>query len=183
MNEMRAGEPQALSLLFDRYGRLIFNVAKKILHDDAEAEDLAQEVFLEVYRKADQYDASRGSVKIWLLQYAYHRSYNRRKYLALRSFYDTFPAGAMAEADMAGAPGSWQGLTGDEWKQTLSRGLDELNANERAIISLVAFDGLTVREASERRKETYVNARNLYYRGLKKLRAFLSKPVSGGRGA
>jgi RNA polymerase sigma-70 factor (ECF subfamily) len=183
IRDLRAGVPQALSVLFDRYGRLIFDVARKILHDPAEAEDLTQDVLLEIYRKAHQYDSSRGSVKGWLLQYAYHRSYNRRKYLALRRFYDDYPADGLAETELAGEAHSRQGLTEQEWKQTLSQGMAGLNPTERTIIGLVVFDGLTVREASEQCNETYVNARNLYYRGLKKLRSYLGKPIAEERGA
>jgi RNA polymerase sigma-70 factor (ECF subfamily) len=174
IEEAQRGRPQALGLLFDRYYRLVFQVAKKILRDEAEAEDLMQEVFLEVYRKAGLYDASKGSVKIWLLQYAYHRSFNRRKYLALRGFYDASPAAALADAELAGEWGGRAGLSAQEWRQVLERGMDELNHKERQIIESVAFDGLTVREASERIRESYGNGRNHYYRGLRKLRGFLA---------
>ncbi len=173
MNEMRRGDAQALGALFDRYYRLIFDVAKRILRDEGEAEDLMQEVFLEIYRKADLYDPRKGSVKIWLLQYAYHRSFNRRKYLSLRSFYDASPPAALADRELAGEWSGRQGLNAQEWRQELERGMDELNNKERQIIESVAFEGLTVREASERIRESFGNGRNHYYRGLKKLRTFL----------
>jgi len=179
LDDMRRGRAQSLSVLFDRYGRLILQVAKKILHDNAEAEDLMQEVFLEVYRKADLYDSSKGSVKTWLLQYAYHRSFNRRKYLALRRFYDDYPATALAEAESAADACRREGLTSMEWQQVLQRGMEELNTNERRMIGMVAFDGFSLREASARQGESYMNGRNLYYRGLKKLRQFLGRPSRG----
>ena len=116
---------------------------------------------------------------MWLLQYAYHRSFNRRKYLALRHFYDDYPAGALVEAELAGETGGRDGLTSREWHQVLRRGMEELNASERKLIGMVAFNGLTVREAAQRIDESYVNGRNLYYRGLKKLRQFLSQPSHG----
>src|SRR6266545_7062772 len=139
MEELRHGRALALAVLFDRYGRLIFRIARQILHDDAEAEDLTQDVLLEVYRKAGQYDASRGTVKTWLLQYAYHRGFNRRKYLALRRFYDDYPAGALEETKLAGEGDQREGLSPHEWWQILQRGMDELGACERQIIGMVAF--------------------------------------------
>jgi RNA polymerase sigma-70 factor (ECF subfamily) len=175
MNEIRQGRSEALGVLFDRYYRLVFDVAVRILRNRTEAEDLMQDVFIEVYRKADLYDASKGTVKVWLLQYAYHRSFNRRKYLALRNFYDASPTTALAHLELCG--GEHSGLdqiTTREWSEVLRRGMKELSDKERQIIGLVAFDGLTVREASSRIKESYVNGRNLYYRGLKKLREFLT---------
>src|SRR5215471_14516643 len=85
-----AGNSNALSALFDRYYRLVFSIALKILHDRGEAEDMMQEVFFEIYRTPEKFDAARGSVKTWILQHAYHRSLNRRRYLKVRGFYDAY---------------------------------------------------------------------------------------------
>src|SRR5262245_56675213 len=168
INEMRHRRPEALGVLFDRYYRLVFDVAKRILRNRSEAEDVMQDVFIEVYRKADLYDASKGSFKIWLLQYAYHRSFNRRKYLVLRNFYDTSTTTVLAHLELSGDQGGRDEITNWEWEQVLCRGIAELGEKERQIIELVSFEGLTVREASDRMRESYTNGRNHYYRGLKK---------------
>lgn len=60
-----------------------------------------------------------------------------------------------------------------DWQQLLRNGMKELNSKERQMIELIAFDGLTVREASQQMRESYVNGRNHYYRAVKKLRQFL----------
>jgi RNA polymerase sigma-70 factor (ECF subfamily) len=88
MEGLCTGAPDALSFLFDRYYRLVFSIALKILRDRGEAEDIMQEVFLEIYRAPEKFDPSRGGVKTWILQHAYHRSLNRRKYLKVRGFYE-----------------------------------------------------------------------------------------------
>jgi|RhiMetdeSRZDD1v2_1073273.scaffolds.fasta_scaffold350907_1 RNA polymerase sigma-70 factor, ECF subfamily len=173
MDEIRLGCAEALAVLFDRYHRLIFHVAKKILRDPGEAEDLTQDVFIEIYRKADLYDAGKGSVITWILQYAYHRSFNRRKYLALRHFYDASPITALAHLELSAEWNGREGIGTQEWQQILRSGVKTLNERERQIVELIAFEGLTVREASERMQESYANSRNHYYRALKKLRAFL----------
>ena len=172
ITEMRTGNADALGVLFKRYYRLVFDVARRILRDRGEAEDLMQDVFIEVYRKAELYDSNRGSVKTWLLQYAYHRSFNRRKYLAHRSFYNASPAAALVDLEMAGK-GSREDITIQQWQEIVQAGMRELNEKERKIIEAIAFEGLTVREASERMRESYINGRNYYYRGLKKLRRCL----------
>jgi RNA polymerase sigma-70 factor, ECF subfamily len=170
---MQHGNDNALSVLFDRYHRLVFSVAHRVLHDRGEAEDLTQDVFIEIYRKAHLYDSSKGSVRIWILQYAYHRSFNRRKYLSLRSFYDAWPTTALAHLEMAVEQSEREGMSTDEWREVLQGGLKKLNDKERQIVGMIAFEGLTVREASERMEESYGNSRNHYYRALKKLRGFL----------
>src|SRR5678815_2318322 len=88
MEQLGAGNPDALPILFDRFHRLVLKIALRILRDAGEAEDVMQEIFLEIFNKAGQFDATKGSTKTWILQYAYHRSLSRRQYLALRKFYD-----------------------------------------------------------------------------------------------
>jgi RNA polymerase sigma-70 factor (ECF subfamily) len=98
MAHLKAGHGDALAVLFDRYQRLIFKVALKILRDPGEAEDVMQSVFLEIMRVAPQFDPQRGSTKVWLLQYAYHRSMNRRQLLIVRHFYDIGPISKRSQA-------------------------------------------------------------------------------------
>src|SRR5262249_42102415 len=85
--ELRVPDSDALDVLIGRYVRLVRRVAAGILRDEGEAEDVAQEVFFEIYRKAHLYDPSRGPVRVWLLQYAYHRSLRRRNVLRRRAAY------------------------------------------------------------------------------------------------
>jgi RNA polymerase sigma-70 factor (ECF subfamily) len=87
MAHLQAGHADALAILFDRYHRLVLSIAMKILRDVGEAEDLMQSVFLEIYKSAAQFDPTRGTTKVWILQYAYHRGMNRRQHLNVRNFY------------------------------------------------------------------------------------------------
>ena len=169
MQQMQRGQPNALGILFGRYQRLVFTVALRILRNSTEAEDLTQDVFIEIYRKAHLYDPRKGSVKTWVLQYAYHRSFNRRKRLSL-TFSDNASEG-MRCSSVRHHDGSLDRiLRHRECQETLLRGMKSLNHRERAIIECVSFEGLTLREASARLQVSYVNARNHYYRGLKKLK-------------
>src|SRR5690242_15232743 len=93
MKVLQAGLQDALAVLFERYYRLVFHTAVGIVRDRSEAEDVMQDVFLEIYRDAAKFDPARGKLRTWLLQYAYHRSLNRRKYLATRGFYEHPDAG------------------------------------------------------------------------------------------
>src|ERR1700727_3886413 len=88
MVQLRNGVNDALAMLFDRYQRLVFSIALKIVRDRGEAEDVTQNVFLEVYRSVAQFDPTKGTLKVWLLQFAYHRAFNRKQYLNVRDFYN-----------------------------------------------------------------------------------------------
>jgi len=74
MAALRMGCNDALAVLFERHSALVFRIARAILHDDGEAEETVQRVFLDVFRAVNQFNPDRGSFKTWLLQYAYHRN-------------------------------------------------------------------------------------------------------------
>src|SRR5712671_3249595 len=103
MAEIQAGNGDAFAVLFDRYHRLILVTAIKIVRDVSEAEEVTQSVFLEIYRAARQFDPARGNLKVWLLQFAYHRSINRRNYLTLRQFYSRVDIDQAIAWETAGA--------------------------------------------------------------------------------
>ena len=88
MVQLQAGVNDALAVLFERHHRLVFSIALKIVRDRGEAEDVTQNVFLEIYSSVAQFDPGKGTLKVWLLQYAYHRAFNWRDYLNRRNFYD-----------------------------------------------------------------------------------------------
>src|SRR5271170_2606424 len=87
MVHLQAGCNDALAVLFDRYHRLVLSIALKIVRDPGEAEDVVQSVFLEIFRSVAQFDPAKGTTKVWVLQYAYHRAINRRQHLNARNFY------------------------------------------------------------------------------------------------
>jgi RNA polymerase sigma-70 factor (ECF subfamily) len=172
MAEIQAGNGDAFAVLFDRYHRLILVTALKIVRDVSEAEEITQSVFLEIYRAARQFDPARGTLKVWLLQFAYHRSINRRNYLVLRQFYD--------RRDIQEAV-AWEdsGATAPQWAvqeaaQLVQQALGILNEPQGRTIQMVFFEGMTLKEVAEKTSESLSNVRNHYYRGLDRLRNYLS---------
>ena len=67
----------------------MYNVARRILKDESEAEDLVQELFLFIFQKAPAFDAAKASGASWVIQMAYHRAIDRRRYLGFRQHYNT----------------------------------------------------------------------------------------------
>jgi RNA polymerase sigma factor (sigma-70 family) len=88
VQEIQKGNTDGFAVTFKRYHRLVHVTALKIVRDASEAEDLTQTVFLEIYRRLGQFDPARGTLKVWLLQFAYSRSIHRRNYLFVRRFHN-----------------------------------------------------------------------------------------------
>jgi RNA polymerase sigma-70 factor (ECF subfamily) len=168
MLRLQLGQHDALAVLFDRYHRLVMNIALRILRDAGEAEDLMQSVFLEVFRSAAQFDPVKGSTKVWLLQYAYHRSFNRRHYLSLRGLYEHSPKPeGIAEATSVASHSVM------ESSHLVKEALGSLNGAQRKVLELAFYEGLTMREVSVRTGESFDSVRHNYYRGLEKIRTLL----------
>jgi RNA polymerase sigma-70 factor, ECF subfamily len=177
MEQLQSGINDALAVLFERYHRLVFAIALKIVRDRGEAEDVTQNVFLEIYNSMAQFDPGKGTLKVWLLQYAYHRAFNRKQYLNTRSFYNQAEIedlGPFAAGDaFAGgkyAPGELQRL--------LNQGLETLGAPQKRVIQLANYEGLSMKEIADKTGDTVSNVRHHYYRGLQKLRSFITQPVT-----
>jgi RNA polymerase sigma-70 factor (ECF subfamily) len=132
-----------------------------------------QDVFFEIFNKAAQFDPAKGSAKTWVLQYAYHRSLSRRQYLTLRSFYDRHQISEREVSEAISLDVSWWGLTFQEWRRVIERGLATLNEKQRKTLELACFDGFLLSEIAARTKESLPNVRHHYYRGLEALRKFL----------
>jgi RNA polymerase sigma-70 factor, ECF subfamily len=176
MRELQSGNGDALAVIFDRYHRLVLVTALRIVHDIGEAEDLMQSVFFEIFQKAAQFDPAKGTLSKWILQYAYHRSINRKSYLTMRQFY--------SHIDLQAAGGEELWITtvsppAQEASRLVSESLALLNDQQREVMELVFFRELTLKEIAEHTKQTLGSVRHHYYRGLRRLRRHLSATSNG----
>lgn len=178
MQQLQRGNTDAFAVVFKRYHRLVHVTALHILRDAAEAEDLTQSVFLEIYRKAGQFDPARGTLKVWLLQYAYSRSTNHLNYLLVRHVYSKTEVSAIDEANSFWSPTR---LQPQETSRLTSQALEALSDAQRQTIKMFFFEGLDFKEIARRRNEKFSNVRHHYYRGLQQLRSFLDLTSKRGK--
>jgi RNA polymerase sigma-70 factor (ECF subfamily) len=170
MQELQAGNTDAFAIIFKRYHRLVHVTALRILRDAAEADDLTQSVFLEIYQKAAQFDCTRGTFRVWLLQYAYSRSANRRNYLLVRHVYNQAEVKAIDETRSLWSPCQ---LPLQETNRLANEALATLPDAQRQTIEMFFFEGLNFKEIAQRRNEKFSNVRHHYYRGIERLRSYL----------
>jgi RNA polymerase sigma-70 factor (ECF subfamily) len=165
VGDICAEDTDALERLFHRYVHLVTGIAHRILNDRAEAEDITQEVFLEIYRKAHLYSSTRGSFRVWLLQYVYHRTLRRKAVLRRRAAY----RGEPIETVDGRMPDRRPQLTQDECRWVLRTGLAQLSQRQRTTLELTCFEDLPLRDVAERLGVSVGCTRHYYYRGLARL--------------
>jgi RNA polymerase sigma-70 factor (ECF subfamily) len=154
----------------------VLSIALRILRDYGEAEEIVQDVFFYVYRKSMLFAPSRGSAKAWIVQIAFHRALDRKAHLARRGFYvgtdiDPLHDTLLDRTDVEREIGAEMN------RLHLERAFEELPEIQRRTLDLFYFQGLELREISERLNEPLGNVRHHFYRGLERLRksAFVRK--------
>ena len=170
LSRVAANDSAALGELIDRYSRLVMRIAVRILHDYAEAEEIVQEVFLYIYRKSSLFDPMKGTGKGWILQLAYHRALDRWTYLNRRGFYLGTDTAAVADT-LEGNVDLDRQIGSRINRVQLEKAFEELPERQRRTLEHFYFEGLELREISEKMGEPLGNIRHYYYRGLKKLQS------------
>ena len=160
---IRAGDQQAMSELYDRYSKVVYAVALRVLQDAAGAEDVLQDVFLQLWRNPDAFDASRGSLAAWLAVIARHRSIDRLR--------KRRPETDIEDCVIASGPD-----LRDETERALLiekvRGaLDGMSPEQRQAMELAFFQGLTHTEIAEKTGEPLGTIKTRIRSGLQQLRA------------
>ncbi len=173
---LQSNDSSALEILFDRYSRLVLSIARGIVRDSGEAEDVVQEAFFYLYKKSGLFDGSKGSVKNWILQIALHRALDRKAHLARRGFYAGTDIGSLDDT-LLGETDLDREIGARLNRVQLEKAFQQLPEIQRLTLELFYFEGLELREISEKLNEPLGNSRHHFYRGLERLRksAFVQK--------
>ena len=166
-------DKEALATLFRRYARTAHGIARRILRDAAESEDLVQDVFLYIYRKCRVYNRLKGPAGSWIIQTIYYQAMQRRMQLAAHNHDSplTMEYGPQPEHASSMAMAYEQSLEGRIGRTRLREMLDCLTADQWETIQLYFFEGYTLSEIAHKRGQPVGNIRHHFYRGIEKLRS------------
>jgi len=175
---VQARDADALDLLYDRYASRLMGLAQRILGDTGEAEEILQEVFLFVWRSATTFDPARGSVLAWLLVATRSRSIDR-----LRSRRPAARAG-LTSVDQVPDKADSRDLETDsaarEWETLCRSAIAELPAEQRIVLELAYFEGLTHQEIAQKTSTPLGTVKTRVRLGLMKLKDRIRPYLRGG---
>lgn len=164
---IEARDAEALALLYDRYSPRLLGLAHRILGDEGEAEEVLQDVFLYAWKAASSFDASRGSVLAWLLVATRSRAIDR-----LRARRPTFRSDEpLRELSNVAARDNVEETSAlREWEALCRAAIEELPGEQRRVLELAYFQGLTHQEIAERTSAPLGTVKTRIRSGLMKLR-------------
>lgn len=164
------GEEPALAALYDRYGRVAYGLALRVLRDAALAEDAVQEAFLAVWRSAHRYIPERSKASTWILTFVHRRAVDlvrreeRRRADQLTDVESV--VGGMVDEE------AWLRLE----RERVQAALRQLPDHQREAIELAYYGGFTQSELAERLGQPLGTIKSRMFTGLARLRELLEEP-------
>jgi RNA polymerase sigma-70 factor (ECF subfamily) len=164
------GDDEALAELYDRYGRLSYAIALRVVRDTGLAQDAVQEAFLTAWRTAAGFDPARGTAATWLLTLVHRRSVDLvRREQRRRS--EPLPDSASG----ASGPADEDALIRDR-RRTVQKALARLPPDQRQALELAYYGGLTQSELAERLGVPLGTVKSRMFAALARLRDLLGEP-------
>ena len=163
-------DEEALAALYDRFGRVAYGLALRVLRDASLAEDAVQEAFMTVWRSADRYMPERGKASSWILTFAHRRAVDLVRREERRR---AEPLGEREAPGQAPAPDeeSWLRLR----REQVQEALRALPDQQREALELAYFGGFTQSELAERLGQPLGTIKSRMFTGLARLRELLEE--------
>ena len=172
VERVAARDQVALAELYDRFSGLLLALVRRILNDDAEAEEILQEVFLQAWNQAERYDPRRSSVSTWLVLIARSRAIDR---LRSRQVKDRTLSHLQQETrSLHTSPEGPGSVLLDQRRQRLRREMRELPDEQRQVLELAFFRGMTQSEIAASTGIPLGTVKTRTLLAMKKLRNALS---------
>ena len=162
VSAIRSGKEEAMAELYDRYSGVVYSVSLRVLGDAGTAEDVLQEVFLQLWRKPDLFDSSRGNLAPWLAVIARNRSIDTLRKRRPES--DVEDVVLAVEPDMAGEADRAAAMT------KVRTVLGGMPAAQRSALEMAYFEGLSHSEISAKTGEPLGTVKTRIRTGLLTLR-------------
>ena len=142
LQRVREGDQTAMAEVFDRYGRMVYSVAFRVLRDSGHAEDVMQEIFFQVWRNPNSFVQGRGSLGAWLVVVARNRSID---FLRRKKPTDSVEDVVLAvDCDLASE------AEHNALMEKVNKVMKDLPAEQQRSMELAFFDGLSHSEIAEK---------------------------------
>lgn len=173
LHRIAVGDTVALTHFYDLYSRLVFSVAFHIVADAHLAEEVVQDVFIQVWKKAGTYDPNQGKVLTWVTSIARHRAIDQYRRLNVRAEGHSIAWDDCCIDNPDGNAEVEPGLISSEQREMMLKALADLPIDQREAIALAYFKGMTQQEIAAHLNEPLGTVKTRIRLGMQKLRVAL----------
>jgi RNA polymerase sigma-70 factor (ECF subfamily) len=175
-DRLKRRDQRAVGELYDRYGRIAYSLIYRIVKDNGIAEDLTQETFLRVWNRAAAFDTEKGSLGAWVMTVARNRAIDYIRSVQGRMRENVY------ELDASDNPILFTtieaSIINSERARRLKQAFEALNPNQRMVIEMAYYEGLSQTEMADRIKQPLGTIKTWCRTALLKLREELGEAVA-----
>jgi RNA polymerase sigma-70 factor (ECF subfamily) len=173
------GDRRAFSDLYDRFSGVLFATAYRVLNNQEAAEDVLQDVFLQIWEKAPLYDSARGKPLTWAVTLTRNKSIDRLRSLQRRHRLQEEVERESETFEQFDDRSSLDAVDSVEKGQLVREAITRLSKEQRVAIELAFFSGMTQTEIAEHLNEPLGTVKARIRRGMMKLRDVLERQLEG----
>lgn len=173
LRRIGAGDRQSFEQFYDRFSRILYSIAYRLLRNEQAAEDVLQEVFVQIWRKAPLYDPERGKPLTWAVTLTRHRAIDLIRSTERRSQRHEEARKETQAEEKFDAHDSFLAAAASENYASVRAALQKLSSDQREAIELAFFASLTQAEIAERLNQPLGTIKARIRRGLIKLRGLV----------
>jgi RNA polymerase sigma-70 factor (ECF subfamily) len=173
IRQIGQARPEAVRLLYQRYGRMVYSVALRAVSDPSAAEEITQDVFLRIWEKAETYRADKAKVVTWIARIARNRAIDAYRHRKSRD--DRASAGweELKQAAAVPAPHPGEGMEMARLQGRVREAVASLPPDQRTPLALAFFQGRTHKEIAEELGEPLGTVKTRIRAAMQKLRSIL----------
>ena len=149
INAIAEGAEWAMEPLYERYNRVLYSLAYRMVADHQVAEDLLQEAFLSVWRRASSYSPQSGAVRSWLISIVHHRTIDYLRAVRRRAGLKEITWEEVEQDERTAFPDVWEEALRSVQSAQLRAALRNIPSEQRMVIELAYFQGWTHSEIAE----------------------------------
>jgi RNA polymerase sigma-70 factor (ECF subfamily) len=173
LKKIGQGDRGSFEALYDRFSRVLFSTAYRVLNNQEAAEDVLQDVFIQIWEKAPLYDPARGKPMTWAITLTRNKAIDRLRSAVRRSQLHDDIERESATSEQFDDRSSFDALASEDTGRQVREAMQKLSKDQRAAIELAFFSSLTQTEIADRLHEPLGTIKARIRRGMMRLKEIL----------
>lgn len=170
------GDTQAFAALVSKYQHMVYNLAIKLVRDKQEAEEVAQDSFLQAYKSLSSFKGE-SKFSTWLYRIVYHKGLDALKKRKRKRKLEVQTIDAYTDFDFPSMENHWDSLEAKERKKIIKKAVEDLNGDDALLITLFYFEELSLNEIAEVLSARVGTVKVKLFRARKRLAKFLRQKL------